>query len=65
MFTGLPLYPEWQPRMLRSMFGMARWNLYVRNWPVVLEALHELWENGKVSELKTPFYELIEKPASK
>ena len=31
----------------------------------VVGGLSELWENGKVSELKSPFYELIEKPASK
>ena len=63
MFTGLPLgpYPEWQTHMVRTIFGMARWNPYVRNWPVVLEALRELWEMGKVSELKSPFYEPFER----
>jgi hypothetical protein len=48
--------------MVRTIFGMARWNPYVENWPVVLEALRRLWEMGKVSELKSPFYEPVEKP---
>jgi hypothetical protein len=65
MLNGLPLNPDWQNRMVRAIFGMARWNPYARNWPVVLAALRELWEGGKVSELKSPFYELIEMPASK
>jgi hypothetical protein len=51
--------------MVRSLFGAARWNRYVANWPVVLAALSRLWETGKVSELKSPFYELFEKPAPK
>ena len=65
MFTGFSFSPERQSRMVRTIFGMARWNPYVRNWPVVLEALRELWENGKVSELKSPFYEPLEKPMVK
>ena len=35
---------------------------YVENRPIALVALRRLWEMGKVSELKTPFYELFEKP---
>ncbi len=27
------------------------------NWPILLKALRRLWEMGKVSELKSPFYE--------
>ena len=42
---------------------MARWNPYVTNWPVVLGALRQLWEVGKVSQLKSPFYEPFEKSA--
>jgi hypothetical protein len=38
---------------------------FMTNWPIILDALHHLWEMGKVSELKTPFYELFEKPANK
>jgi len=43
--------------MVRKLFGATRWNQYVANWPVVLAALRELWEMGRVSELKTPFCE--------
>jgi hypothetical protein len=62
MLTGLPFSDEWKNQVVRRIFGMARWNPYVTNWPVVLEALRQLWENGKVSEMKTPFYEPFGKP---
>ena len=62
MLTEFPFGDEWQSRMVRALFGMARWNPYVSNWPVVLEALRQLWEMGKVSELKSPHYEPVEKP---
>ena len=42
--------------------GATRWNKYLANWPVVLHALHRLWEMGKVSELKSPYHEPVEKP---
>lgn len=45
--------------------GATRWNQYRAHWPVVLDALRQLWEVGKVSELKSPFYELLEKPVIK
>ena len=38
---------------------------FMTNWPIILDALRRLWEMGKVSELKSPFYEPIEKPANK
>ena len=38
---------------------------FMTNWPIILDALRRLWETGKVSELKSPFYEPIEKPANK
>jgi hypothetical protein len=47
--------------MINGLFGATRWNQYVANWPVVLAALNRLWEAGKVSELKSPFYEPVEK----
>jgi hypothetical protein len=63
MLTGYPFGDEWQSRSrARALFGAARWNQYVLNWPVLLAALHRLWEMGKVSEFKTPFYEPVEKP---
>jgi DNA-directed RNA polymerase specialized sigma24 family protein len=34
------------------------------NWPTMLDALRQLWETGKVSEFKTPFYEPLKKPAN-
>jgi len=35
------------------------------NWPILLKALHHLWVLGKVSQLKSPFYEPVEKPIIK
>lgn len=51
--------------MVMPLFGLARWNQYVSNWSVALDALRRLWETGKVSELKSPFFEPLEKPANK
>ena len=64
-FPGIPLDDQWRSRVIRSLFGATRWNHYVANWPVVLAALHRLWEGGKVSELKSPFYEPVEKSVNK
>ena len=33
------------------------------NWPILIDALGRLWELGKVSEFKTPFYKPLQKPA--
>ena len=57
MLTGFPLGVEWNSRMARDIFifGMARWNPYVSNWPIVLDAFRRGWATGRVSELKTPF----------
>jgi hypothetical protein len=57
-----PLGDDGQNRIAIKLFRLARWNPYVTHWPIVLGALHRLWEMGKVSELKTPFYEPVEKP---
>jgi len=58
-------FEEWKSHMLRALFGAARWNQYASNWSVTLDALRRLWEMGKVSELKSPFYEPFEKPGNK
>jgi hypothetical protein len=63
MLTGLLLNDAWQKRVVRAVLGATRWNRYASHWPVVLRALRQLWEAGKVSEFKTPFYEPFEKPA--
>jgi hypothetical protein len=62
---------DWQSRHMSELLRVARrnqnlahWNKYVENWSIVLDALRQLWETGKVSELKTPFYEPSQKPAS-
>jgi hypothetical protein len=63
MFTGVlfsGLNDEWKRRVVRGVFGAIRWNRYVSNWSVLLSALRRLWEAGKVSEFKTPFYEPFE-----
>lgn len=65
MLTGLPLGDGRQARVVSAVFGATRWNQYTANWPVVLDALRQLWEMGKVSELKSPFYEPVEKLANK
>ena len=69
MFTGLISGPvfgeEGQRRMVQRLFRATRWNQYTANWPVVLDALIRLWKMGKVSELKSPFYEPIEQPVVK
>jgi len=63
MLTGLfSLGDEGQSRVVKGLFGAARWNQYRTNWPVALDALRRLWETGRVSELKTPFCEPVEKP---
>jgi len=64
MVGGFPFQDEWLSRShVTALFSAARWNQYVKNWPVALAALRQLWEMGKVSELKSPYYEPFEKPA--
>ncbi len=70
LLDGQPCTPEEVERKI----GIAR--EYVRqieaqafsrlmtNWPILLDALRHLWGMGKVSELKSPFYEPLEKPAN-
>ena len=66
MLTGFPFREEWQSRSsVKALFGATRWNQLVTNWTVALDALRRLWETGKVSELKSPFYEPFEKPVHK
>ena len=64
MLTGLHLGDLWKNSMVMTrLIRATRWNQYASNWPVTLEALRQLWEVGKVSELKSPFYEPIENQA--
>jgi hypothetical protein len=62
MFTGLSQGDTWNSYFVKNLFGALRMNQYRTNWPIVLAALRQLWEMGKVSELKSPYYELVEKP---
>ncbi|HSL47042.1 MAG TPA: hypothetical protein VK897_26630 [Anaerolineales bacterium] len=62
MFPGIPLGEESQSRIVNAKLRMARWNPFVLHWSIALDALRQLWETGKVSELKSPFYEPVEKP---
>jgi hypothetical protein len=63
MPTEFPFSDVWKSdSMVKGLFDAVRMNQYVANWPVVLNALRRLWEIGKVSELKTSFYEPVEKP---
>lgn len=56
MLTGFPIEDQ-----VKDLFGAMRMNQYIANWPILLEALRRLWETGKVSQLKTPFYEQFNK----
>jgi hypothetical protein len=47
-----------------DLFQITRWNQYVSHWPIALKALRQLWEIGKVSELKSPFYDLVPRSAN-
>jgi hypothetical protein len=47
--------------VLTRLSQSHEWSQYVANWPVVLEALYKLWKLGKVSQMKTPFYEPFKK----
>jgi hypothetical protein len=63
---------EWMIPRLRAVFESNRrarvtqqWIRYDSNWPIALKALRQLWETEKVSELKSPFWESPQKPATK
>ena len=62
MFTGLSRGDDWNQHFIKNLSGALLMNQYRTNWPVILAALRQLWETGKVSELKSPFYEPVEKP---
>lgn len=51
--------------ILKLILKSHEWSQYVANWAVVLEALRTLWKLGKVSQLKTPFYDPFEKVTNK
>jgi hypothetical protein len=61
MFTGFPVSDTSNSHLVKNLFGAVRMNEYRRNWPIVLAALRQLWETGKVSELKSPFYEPVKR----
>ena len=62
MFTGLSQNDTSNSYFVKNLFGALRMNQYRTNWPIIMAALRQLWEMGKVSELKSPYYELVEKP---
>jgi len=62
MFTGLSHSDTWNSYLVKNLLGALRMNEYRTNWPIVLAALRQLWEGGKVSELKSPFYEPVKRP---
>ena len=65
MLTGFPFQDAWMsPSHVSALFRAAHWNRYVENWSVALDALRRLWQLGKVSELKSPYYEPIKKRAN-
>ena len=55
---------EWMSNRAHDLFEVMRktratqqWMQYVSNWPIALNALRQLWEQGRVSQLKSPFWE--------
>ena len=61
---------KWVPDLylfesMRSYRTTQQWIRHEANWPITLKALRQLWETGKVSELKSPFWESLQKPAKK
>jgi hypothetical protein len=46
----------------KRLFALMRLNQYRANWPILLKALRQLWDFGKVTKLETPFFEPFEKP---
>ena len=48
------------PERVRQLEAQAS-SLLMTNWPILLEALRHLWALRKVSELKSQFYEPIER----
>jgi hypothetical protein len=67
MLIGYPfsLDQKSQRYMFKRVLDVARWSLFVSNWSIALNALRQLWESGKASEFKTPFYEPVEKPVDR
>jgi hypothetical protein len=51
------------PERVRQIEAQALIRL-TTNWPLILDALRRLWEMGKVSEMKSPFYEVLGKRAT-
>jgi hypothetical protein len=59
---------KWVPELFESMRRYRttqQWTRYAANWPIALNALRQLWETGRVSELKSPFWESPQKQANK
>ena len=51
-------------KVMRRTRATQQWVQYVSNWTLVLKALRQLWETGRVSELKSPVWEPPQKPAN-
>jgi hypothetical protein len=59
---------KWVPDLFESMRRYRttqQWIRYESNWPITLKALRQLWETGRASELKSPFWEPPQKSATK
>jgi hypothetical protein len=68
MHSGFSLHVDevWKIfEVSRRTRARQQWVRYVSNWPIVLNALRQLWETGKVSELKSPFWEPPQKTENK
>jgi hypothetical protein len=58
---------KWIPDLFeisRRTRATQQWVRYISNWTIALNALRQLWETGKVSELKSRFWESPQKPVN-
>jgi hypothetical protein len=79
MLNEFPFSDEWKSaRTMTDLFDrihmlttfpvsddMNQYMQYMAQWLIALEALRQLWEAGKVSQMKSPFYEPVERRANR
>lgn len=61
MIAPFPMSDDLKAPFVDGLLAAMRMNQYRINWPVLLAALRRLWETGKVSQFKTPYYEPLPK----
>ena len=61
MIAPFPMSDDLKTPFVDGLLAAIHMNRYQTNWPVLLAALRRLWETGKVSQFKTPYYEPLGK----